>query len=373
MGNCGSAERVQSDADRRISELIQRERQEMERTVKILVLGAGESGKSTLVKQMKILHGDGYTKDELMEYRVSILENIRESVCNLTGAMGDLGIAYENKDNEKEAELFSEQEVSAIVELEDFTPEMATAAKSIWADAGIQKAYEHRTEFHLIDSCAYFLNDLDRIYQDDFEPIQNDALQVRVRTTGILETNFRLEDLLYKMIDVGGQRSERRKWIQCFDDVTAIIFIAAISGYDMMLFEDSSQNRLMESVDVFRSTFQSVKIFAKTNCILFLNKYDLFEKKMKTSSLKKHHPDYQGEDGDCSAGREYIFSLYEDAFKMPEEEAKVEEPAEGFEEKTKRSLYHHFTTATDTKNIKVVFAAVNDVVVQINLHECGLL
>lgn len=33
--------------------------------------GAGESGKSTVVKQMKIIHGDGYNKDELASFRVS--------------------------------------------------------------------------------------------------------------------------------------------------------------------------------------------------------------------------------------------------------------------------------------------------------------
>ena len=41
-----------------------------------------------------------------------------------------------------------------------------------------------------------------------------------------------------RVVDVGGQRSERRKWIQCFDDVRAVLFVCALSGYDMTLFED---------------------------------------------------------------------------------------------------------------------------------------
>lgn len=40
------------------------------------------------------------------------------------------------------------------------------------------------------------------------------------------------------MFDVGGQRSERKKWIHCFEGVTCIIFIAALSAYDMVLVED---------------------------------------------------------------------------------------------------------------------------------------
>ncbi len=41
-----------------------------------------------------------------------------------------------------------------------------------------------------------------------------------------------------RVVDVGGQRSERRKWISCFDDVRAVLFVCAMSGYDMTLFED---------------------------------------------------------------------------------------------------------------------------------------
>jgi len=362
MGNCGSSE-PKTENDKQIADMIKKERKEMEKTVKILVLGAGESGKSTLVKQMKIIHGDGYSPEELKDFRVSILENIRDSMSNITNAMETLGIKYADEDHQKLAELFSDQDVSTIVEIEDFTEDMATAATKLWADAGVQTAYGRRNEYHLVDSCKYFLDDLPRILEADYQPSQDDALRVRVRTTGILETKFKLEDLIYKMIDVGGQRSERRKWIQCFEDVTAIIFVSALSGYDMMLFEDATQNRLNESVDVFKQTFSSYQVFTKTNCILFLNKLDLFETKIKTSPISKCHPDYDGPEGDAEAGKEFINKLFETAFK----------PTGEGQEDNSRQLYKHFTTATDTNNIKVVFNVVNDIIVQINLHQCGLI
>ena len=49
--------------------------------------------------------------------------------------------------------------------------------------------------------------------------------------------------LFYRMFDVGGQRSERKKWIHCFEGVTAIIFCVALSGYDLVLAEDEEMNR----------------------------------------------------------------------------------------------------------------------------------
>lgn len=59
------------------------------------------------------------------------------------------------------------------------------------------------------------------------------------------------------MFDVGGQRDERRKWIQCFNDVTAIIFVTACSSYNMVLREDPTQNRLRESLDLFKSIWNN--------------------------------------------------------------------------------------------------------------------
>lgn len=364
----GGSEKDRS-RDKEIEAQLKKEKKELQHTVKILVLGAGESGKSTLVKQMKVIHGDGYSDMELKDMGVSILENIRDSLCNMTNAMDTLGIEYENKETSELARLFNDEDASTIVEQEDFSPDMIAASKKIWADAGIKQVYKRRNEYHLVDSCRYYLDDLDRIFTGGFTPTVDDALRVRVRTTGILETKFRYDDLIYKMIDVGGQRSERRKWLQCFDDVTAIIFVAALSGYDMILFEDANQNRLTESVEVFTTTFSN-KVFSETNCILFLNKLDLFETKIKTSPISQFHESYEEfaavhseKDDPVVVGKEYICSLYEDAFK-----AGTNDDSEKM-----RNIYSHYTTATDTNNIKLVFGVVNDFIVQINLQQYGLI
>lgn len=360
MGNCcsseGSDKKAQAKTNKKINQALRDDKRELDRTVKLLVLGAGESGKSTLVRQMKIIHGGGYHADELREYVCSILENIRDSMCNLTAAMNQFGYEYENPDCKQYALLFKDLEAGVIDEQEDFTPEMKHAAEKLWADAGIQKAYLRQNEFVLVDSAKYYLDDLDRITDKAFQPSTEDFLRVRVRTTGILETSFDIDDLTYKMVDVGGQRSERRKWIKCFDDVTAIIFVAALSGYDMVLFEDTSCNRLDESIKVF-SEHMRLDTFENMACILFLNKLDLFRAKIPHSPLKKYQPAFDGPEGDEEAAQQFIKQQFENNFGDDDE----------------RSLFAHFTTATDRNNIEVVFRAVNQIIVEINLKACFLI
>ena len=87
-------------------------------------------------------------------------------------------------------------------------------------------------------SPSSFCDDLERIWDHHYVPTDQDLLRSRLRTTGITETIFDLGQLTYRMFDVGGQRSERKKWIHCFENVNCLLFLVAISGYDQCLVED---------------------------------------------------------------------------------------------------------------------------------------
>jgi len=95
------------------------------------------------------------------------------------------------------------------------------------------------------------------------------------------------------MFDVGGQRSERKKWIHCFEAVTCIIFCVALSEYDQVLLEVNSINRMEESLTLFGSIVNSAW-FTRTSIVLFLNKIDIFRKKLLTVPLERYYPDYEG-------------------------------------------------------------------------------
>jgi hypothetical protein len=95
-----------------------------------------------------------------------------------------------------------------------------------------------------MDATAYYLNEVTRLAGIDFVPNEDDMIMTRVRTTGIVVTEVKEAPFTYQVVDVGGQRSERRKWIHCFDDVRAIIFLEGLAGYNQVLFEDNSVNRM---------------------------------------------------------------------------------------------------------------------------------
>ncbi|XP_070601221.1 guanine nucleotide-binding protein G(t) subunit alpha-2 isoform X1 [Erythrolamprus reginae] len=315
-------------------------------------LGAGESGKSTIVKQMKIIHQDGYTEEECLEFKAIIYSNILQSILSIIRAMTTLGIDFADSARaDEQRQLYS---LADSVEEGTMPPELTTCIKKLWVDAGVQACFERAAEYQLNDSAAYYLNQLDRITAPNYLPNEQDVLRSRVKTTGIIETKFSVKDLNFRMFDVGGQRSERKKWIHCFEGVTCIIFCGALSAYDMVLVEDDDMNRMHESLHLFNSICNH-KFFAATSIILFLNKKDLFEEKIKKVHLSICFPDYDGPNTFEDAGN-YIKLQFLDLNMR----------------KDAKEIYSHMTCATDTQNVKFVFDAVTDVIIKENLKDCGL-
>lgn len=170
--------------------------------------------------------------------------------------------------------------------------DLVQAIDSLWHDPIIPTVLDRQSEFYLMDSAPYFFDDIKRIGDSHYVPNETDVLRARTKTTGISETKFKSGQLSIQsdlsshthiydtempynsMFDVGGQRSERKKWIHCFEAVTSIIFCVALSEYDQVLLEESGQNRMAESLVLFESVINS-RWFMRTSVILFLNKIDL--------------------------------------------------------------------------------------------------
>ncbi|XP_028658277.1 guanine nucleotide-binding protein subunit alpha-14-like [Erpetoichthys calabaricus] len=351
-GCCLSAEerecqRINQEIDRQL----RRDKKDSRRELKLLLLGTGESGKSTFIKQMRIIHGSGYTDEDRRGFTKLVYQNIFTAMQSMIRAMVPLGISFKTPENIKNAQRISSVEVDQVTTLGSSD---AAAIKVLWNDPGIQECYDRRREYQLSDSAKYYIVDIDRIASPSYVPNQQDVLRVRVPTTGIIEYPFNLENVIFRMVDVGGQRSERRKWIHCFENVTSIIFLVALSEYDQILAECDNENRMEESKALFK-TIITYPWFQMSSVILFLNKTDILEEKIKYSHLADYFPDFMGPKEDSKAAKEFILKMYQD--QNPDKE---------------KVIYSHFTCATDTENIRFVFAAVKDTILQLNLKEFNL-
>uniref|UniRef100_A0A674DJ47 Guanine nucleotide binding protein (G protein) alpha v1 n=1 Tax=Salmo trutta TaxID=8032 RepID=A0A674DJ47_SALTR len=349
MGQCLSSEQDLTEEGKKAKlqsakidrDLYEYAKREMN-VVKILMLGAAESGKSTLVKQMKIIHSHGFTRQELTSFKPAVLDNLLTSMKFVLHGMGILRINLTNSKNKVHAHsvlscgrCFDEDQV--------LFPFIGHALSCLWADQGVREATARGYEFELNDSALYFFENMGRIISPDLVPTETDVLRVRLRTTGVIETQFKVKHLLFRMYDVGGQRTERRKWIGCFEDVRAVVFVVSLSGYDMTLVEDPCMVR---------------HSIVNPTSILFMNKIDLFQEKILHSGrhLRLYVPQFKGADCDVDAAARYIAGMFVSLNATPS-----------------KLIYHHFTTATDTSNVQIVFQVVMDTIIKENLEAVSLL
>lgn len=320
--------------------------------VKLLLLGAGESGKSTIFKQMKLIYGNQYTILERMHMLVTIHININQAIKILCEQASEFNLVDEIMAKEQ-FNLISSMDYN-----EGITKPIGDAIKLLWNDPIIQAVWERRAEFQIIESIKYYIDRIDIIKMPDYLPSIDDILNARVRTSGIVSDRYVIDSTVFEMYDVGGQRNERKKWIHCFEGVTAVIFVVALSEYDQKLFEDICTNRMTEALNLFEDVCNN-SYFANSSMILFLNKRDLFADKIKVKNIRDYpmFSDYTGPDGDYNAGIQYFLDKFLDRNKAG----------------AKRKIYNHVTCATDTRNVRVVFNACKDIILRENLKSCGFM
>lgn len=237
----------------------------------------------------------------------------------------------------------------------DFWDDGVTAAiKHLWlSEPAIRQSFDNRSKLQLIDSAQYLFDNIDRYGKPDYVPNREDILRARYRTSGIVERTFKINNINFRFLDVGGQRNERRKWIHCFEGVTAVIFVTAISEYDQTLYEDEKENRLFESIKVFDNIVNN-SYFLNSTVILFMNKIDIFQEKIQRVSIKTCFPDYEG-DNSYTDTSDYIKAQY---LATSREERSL--------------IFAHLTCATDTTNVAKVFDACKLTILNQNLQKLGL-
>jgi len=325
------------------------------RPQKLLLLGTGDAGKSTFCKQMVVIHSGGFKKEEVIQFSEILRDNCLLSMQNLILAANEWDIKFD-----RDLDGVVDSIVKAQTEL---TPEMAKSITVLAESNAIKEVLKRANELQIPGGgcgAQYFFDNCARFAEADYQPTTDDIIRAKMRTTGISEVQFRVQGTDFTLVDVGGQRSERRKWLHCFGDVTAVIFLVAMNEYDMVLEEDNKTNRMEESLKLFQKLTGS-QWFDHVPFILFLNKSDLFAERIKSSPLKDTFIDYEEfvsgaalkSANDEDRGYEYIKTQYANNF-------------------AGAKLYPFRTCAIDKDNCQKVFAAVKDAILSTAVGMAGI-
>jgi GTPase SAR1 family protein len=358
MGGSGSSEKASAATlSRRVSQRLRSFRKTEEQSLKLLFLGAGESGKSTVFKQMRFLYGAGYSREDRAKTLPFIVQNLIDGAQALVTACRSLSVLLHSKEAERAAET-----VLGVTNLYVLTPEVAAAVNTLWADKGMREMWAKRSQIQVQDSWVEFANackDFPKWGGPEYVPSMEEVLRLRARTSGVVDEPFSINGVKFRMLDVGGQRSERRKWVSCFDGVSAVVFVASVSDYDQKLYEDESQNRLLESLAMFEEVVNNNKAFGDAAVVLFLNKTDLLEEKLVKNKIHLNSSGFfpSAPTGtDLEAAKAWFERLFRERIHDPQ----------------RRAVHVHFTNACDTRQIDVVVKATMDAVLAKNLIRSGI-
>eukprot|EP00301_Raphidiophrys_heterophryoidea_P024671 c8086_g1_i1.p1 GENE.c8086_g1_i1~~c8086_g1_i1.p1 ORF type:complete len:358 (+),score=62.48 c8086_g1_i1:288-1361(+) len=357
MGLCNSRARVnvytENNRSSKIDTDLKAESKKQNHEIKLLLLGAGEGGKSTFAKQMKILHLKGFTDKERRHYALCIRQQVIQNASDLMGGMKMLGFPL----TPPEYQIQMSEMIGEMVSTSVLTEACSKQLIEMWAHPCAKLAWSLRSKYQIADSANYFFTNLNRVGSPLYSPTNEDILWCRVCSTGISETIFTVDDINFRLVDVGGQRNERKKWIHCFDNVESVIFVASLSEFDQLLREDCETNRMLESIAVFADVCQS-RFFQNKSIILFLNKRDLFEQKLKEGAdLRVCFPDYNGK------------NTFQDAIEFVKLKYLLRCPLQ----LENQLVYVHITCATDSGNVAHVFEDIKDSIFQCNLMASGLM
>lgn len=149
MGCCQSAESIEKrQRSNAIDNQLNRERADQKPEVKLLLLGAGESGKSTILKQMKLIHDGGYTPEERESFKEVIYSNTVQSMRVTLEAMNMLAIPFQNAHNAVHARMV----LDTPPQVESLSHELVEAIAALWEDKGVRECVKRSNEFQLNDS-----------------------------------------------------------------------------------------------------------------------------------------------------------------------------------------------------------------------------
>jgi len=351
--SCGPKQSAEEKSSKELEAQLRDERFQDLFKFKVLLLGAGETGKSTIVKQIKLAHNKIPTDKENEAIADSLHQNVIDCMKTLIYACTN----FEEQEKKKLEESKSDARNPYIMDPETkrtavrvqswdenggqgkrIDGEFADEIVKLWESEAIKKTYKRNDEFWLLDSCKYYFTHVERFAFSAFKPTAEDSVMARIRTTGIVvsaieEKNPPLEieqygtfpglnvpDMIrYQVVDVGGQKNERKKWMHCFDDVKCVLFLISLAEYNQKMFEIPGGNRMDDSLQLL-GDISKKKEFEKTPLFVFMNKKDVFKEMLVNFPLSNKFPEYKDGANDIK-GIDFLKQKYRAALPIARQSA----------------------------------------------------
>ncbi|GMR61881.1 hypothetical protein PMAYCL1PPCAC_32076, partial [Pristionchus mayeri] len=283
--------KTQAETSNRIERMLQQDKKEDAGRLKILLLGGADAGKSTILKQMRILHMTGFSAEEMHSFHKYLRYNVSQIFHEMS--KGVLELVPEIADVEKSLIYRFAEGLSWFAGLDD-DMEVGILINFLQLKCVRSFMQYHPNYSSLPDNAHYYIPNLGSLLSPDYMPTPEDILHLRIPTTSVNEINFSFEKASIRLIDVGGQRTYRKKWIHCFNGVAAVLFVASMAAYDQVLDEvdmmikpvlhedaipraanignfQKRENRLRDSAMLFGEMLRSHFLLSAA-FILFLNK-----------------------------------------------------------------------------------------------------
>jgi len=312
-----------------------------QKQVRLLLLGPGESGKSTFFKQLKIIQEGNFSQVEREGFRPAVHGNVLSQMRLLVEHHGREEMDYSSDDGKEAANQLLLIDHAAL-----WTEVHGRLIKALWAQESIRLIYNERERlFTINDSASYFFDNIDRINSPSYVPTEADLLRVRIRSVAFEQAVYIYRGTAIKVWDVGGQIPERKKWKKHLRAATGLIYFASLSEYDQRLREDSSIWRIHDTLELFREICMAEGTDRKP-LVLMLNKMDLFKEKIQIKPLTIVFPDYKGKLGDWSDAADFVKRKF-------------------FEQtvKSDRDVFWHYCCAVDSVTMAQIWESVRDILI----------
>jgi len=298
-----------ADRSEAIDRALQRAADSLQHETKLVLVGGVNSGKDLIMHQLKVLYAEGYySAEERMKYRYQVYQVVYALIHSITTLLKDTGVILPAELNPDFAVLLHELDAGT----ENMTPEVVKAITRIWSCSEFARIYVKNFEIDFPQYAPYFAQEVPRIAEEDYIPIEADIIRLNQSMRGIKELRFNWDELDVHLFNIKGYVPQhfRERWFHQLEGATSLIYTVDMSLYDKPNAKRGGESLLLSEVAAFES-WVNEPAFAGSSIILILNNFNRFIGKMPYSPLEKMFPDYIPNESDPEgSARQYILRRF---------------------------------------------------------------